>query len=144
MFRPNWPSSSVQVLCLRDLLFHSTCIKCCRLLSCWYRAVAMHPFGLWFCRLLGGRTSTEVAHRRQRRNKKLGRCTFIIQVGTSRTYLLSFILLLSFETELVRVLGYRSGGPSSIPGTTRKEKQWVWNGVHSASWVQLRSYLIEK
>jgi hypothetical protein len=21
---------------------------------------------------------------------------------------------------------------------------WVWNGVHSASWVQLRSYLIEK
>jgi hypothetical protein len=28
------------------------------------------------------------------------------------------------------------------PGT--KEKEWVWNGVHSASWVQLRSYLIEK
>jgi hypothetical protein len=24
-----------------------------------------------------------------------------------------------------------------------KKKQWVWNGVHSASWVQLRSYLIE-
>jgi hypothetical protein len=23
------------------------------------------------------------------------------------------------------------------------EKQWVWNGVHSASWVQLRSYLKE-
>jgi hypothetical protein len=21
--------------------------------------------------------------------------------------------------------------------------EWVWNGVHSASWVQLRSYLIE-
>jgi hypothetical protein len=30
------------------------------------------------------------------------------------------------------VLGYRSGGPGSIPGTTRKN-YWVWNGVHSAS-----------
>jgi hypothetical protein len=45
---------------------------------------------------------------------------------------------------VVRVLGYRSGGPGSIPGTTKKKKYWVWNGVHSASWVQLRSYLIEK
>jgi hypothetical protein len=35
--------------------------------------------------------------------------------------------------------------PSSIPGDTRfSEKQWVWNGVHSAYWVQLRSYLKEK
>jgi hypothetical protein len=25
-----------------------------------------------------------------------------------------------------------------------EKKLWVWNGVHSASWVQLRSYLIEK
>jgi hypothetical protein len=25
-----------------------------------------------------------------------------------------------------------------------KKKKWVWNGVHSASWVQLRSYLTEK
>jgi hypothetical protein len=33
---------------------------------------------------------------------------------------------------VVRVLGYRSGGPGSIPGTTKK-KWWVWNGVHSAS-----------
>jgi hypothetical protein len=40
---------------------------------------------------------------------------------------------------VVTVLGYRSGGPDSIPGTTRiSEKYWVWNGV------QLRSYLIEK
>jgi hypothetical protein len=32
--------------------------------------------------------------------------------------------------------------PGSIPGSTRfSEKQWVWNGVHSASWVQMRSYL---
>jgi hypothetical protein len=45
---------------------------------------------------------------------------------------------------VVRVPGYRSRGPGSIPGTTRfSEKQWVWNGVHSASWVQFRSYLEE-
>jgi hypothetical protein len=32
--------------------------------------------------------------------------------------------------------------PGSIPCATRfSEKYWVWNGVHSASWVQLRSYL---
>jgi hypothetical protein len=32
----------------------------------------------------------------------------------------------------------------SIPGAYRySEKQWVWNGVHSASWGQLRSYLEE-
>jgi hypothetical protein len=30
----------------------------------------------------------------------------------------------------------------SIPDVSRFfEKQWVWNGVHSASWEQLRSYL---
>jgi hypothetical protein len=46
---------------------------------------------------------------------------------------------------MVTVLGYRSGGPDSIPGTTRiKKSSGVWNEVHSASWVQLRSYLIEK
>jgi hypothetical protein len=33
---------------------------------------------------------------------------------------------------------------TSIPGATRfTEKYWVWNEVHSASWVQLRSYLWE-
>jgi hypothetical protein len=47
--------------------------------------------------------------------------------------------------QVVRVLGYRSRGPGSIPGATRfYEKKWVWNGVHSASRVQLRSYLEEK
>jgi hypothetical protein len=46
---------------------------------------------------------------------------------------------------VVRVPGYRSRGPGSIPGATRfSEKKWVWNGVHSASRVQLRSYLKEK
>jgi hypothetical protein len=39
----------------------------------------------------------------------------------------------------------KSPDPGSIPGTTRfSEKQWVWNGVHSASSVQLKSYLEEK
>jgi hypothetical protein len=46
---------------------------------------------------------------------------------------------------VVRVPGYRSRGPGSIPGATRFcEKYWVWNGVHSASWVQLKSYLKKK
>jgi hypothetical protein len=46
---------------------------------------------------------------------------------------------------VVRVPGYRSRGPCSIPGTTRfYEKQWVWNGILSASWVQRRRYLEEK
>jgi hypothetical protein len=45
---------------------------------------------------------------------------------------------------VVTVLGYRSGGPGSIPGTTKKKKKRIWNGVNSASRVQLRSYLIEK
>jgi hypothetical protein len=45
----------------------------------------------------------------------------------------------------VRVPGYRSRNLGSIPGaTTFSEKYWVWNGVHSALWVQLRSYLEEK
>jgi hypothetical protein len=44
---------------------------------------------------------------------------------------------------VVRVSGYRFLG--SIPGASRfSEKQRVWNGVHSASWGQLRSYLEEK
>jgi hypothetical protein len=56
----------------------------------------------------------------------------------SRIVLIIIILLLLLLKDrlcglLVRVLGYRSGGPGSIPGTTRKKKEWVWNGVHSAS-----------
>jgi hypothetical protein len=46
---------------------------------------------------------------------------------------------------VIGVTGYRSRGPGSIPGDTRfSEKYRVWNGVHSASSVQLRSYLKEK
>jgi hypothetical protein len=46
---------------------------------------------------------------------------------------------------VVRVPLYRSRGPGSIPGTTRfSEMQWVWNGVQTVSWVQLRNYLKEK
>jgi hypothetical protein len=46
---------------------------------------------------------------------------------------------------VVRVPGYRSRSLGSIPGDTRlSEKKWVWNWVHSALWVQMRSYLKEK
>jgi hypothetical protein len=35
---------------------------------------------------------------------------------------------------VVRVPGYRYRSQGSIPSATRfSEKQWVWNGVHSAS-----------
>jgi hypothetical protein len=50
------------------------------------------------------------------------------------------MLTLDFFT---RILGYRSGGSGSIPVTIRKKSSGVWNGVHSASWLQLRSYLKE-
>jgi hypothetical protein len=47
--------------------------------------------------------------------------------------------------EYVCGLVVRSRGPGLIPGATRfSKKWWVWNVVHSASWVQLRSYLKEK
>jgi hypothetical protein len=43
---------------------------------------------------------------------------------------------------VVRVSGYRSRGQGSILGDTKfSEKQWVRNGVHSASRVQFKSYL---
>jgi hypothetical protein len=46
---------------------------------------------------------------------------------------------------VVRVPGYRSRGPCTIPGATRfSEKLWLWDGVHSASSAQLRSYLEKK
>jgi hypothetical protein len=46
---------------------------------------------------------------------------------------------------VVRVPGYISRGRGSIPGATRfSEKYYVWNGVHSASQVEMRSYLEEK
>jgi hypothetical protein len=45
---------------------------------------------------------------------------------------------------VVRVPGYRSRGPCSIPGATRfYEKCWVWNWAILASRVQLSSYLEE-
>jgi hypothetical protein len=46
------------------------------------------------------------------------------------------------SASVVTVPGYRSRGPGSIPrASIFYEKKWVCNGVHSASWVQLRSYL---
>jgi hypothetical protein len=68
---------------------------------------------------------------------------------TNRLYIYKYIYIHiqsdRFCGLVVRVPGYRSRGAVSIPGaTTFSEKQWVWNGVYSASWVQLRSYLKEK
>jgi hypothetical protein len=46
---------------------------------------------------------------------------------------------------MVVVCGLVARVPGSILGaTTFSEKQWVWNGVHSASWVQLKGYLEEE
>jgi hypothetical protein len=46
---------------------------------------------------------------------------------------------------MVRVPGYISRHTRSIPSAARfAEKLRVWNGVHSASWVQMMSYLKEK
>jgi hypothetical protein len=46
---------------------------------------------------------------------------------------------------VVRVSGYRSRGPGSIPGTTTfSEKQWVWNGVLSASLSTIEEQLRKK
>jgi hypothetical protein len=46
---------------------------------------------------------------------------------------------------VVRVLGYRSGGPGSIPGTHRKKKfSGSGTGCTQPREYKLRSYLIEK
>jgi hypothetical protein len=47
---------------------------------------------------------------------------------------------------VVRVLGYRSGGPVSIPGTTRKKQKCSGSGTGYTQprEYKLRSYLIEK
>jgi hypothetical protein len=55
------------------------------------------------------------------------------------------IIIGRFSGLMVRVPGNRYRGPVSIPGATKfSEKQCVWNVVHSASWIQLKSYLKEK
>jgi hypothetical protein len=45
---------------------------------------------------------------------------------------------------VVRVLGYRSGGPGSILGTTRKKSSGSGTGCTQPREYKLRSYLIEK
>jgi hypothetical protein len=52
---------------------------------------------------------------------------------------------------VVRVLGYRSGGPGSIPGTNRKKKKKKEKKISGSGTgctqprdYKLRSYLIEK
>jgi hypothetical protein len=41
---------------------------------------------------------------------------------------------------VVRVLGYRSGGPGSIPGTTRKKSSGSGMGCTQPRWVQTEKY----
>jgi hypothetical protein len=45
---------------------------------------------------------------------------------------------------VVRGLGYRSGGPGSIPGITRKKCSGSGTGCTQPREYKLRSYLIEK
>jgi hypothetical protein len=57
-------------------------------------------------------------------------------VATKHRYLCTVVHILTAMLcgLAVRVPGYRSRGPGSIPGLTKfSENQWVWNGVHSAS-----------
>jgi hypothetical protein len=67
----------------------------------------------------------------------------LFQFSWSMVYGLWFILAISVGAWFSsRVPGYRPRDPRSISDVTRfYEKWWVWNGVHSASWVKLRSYL---
>jgi hypothetical protein len=45
---------------------------------------------------------------------------------------------------VVIVLGYRSGGPGSIPGTTGKKSSGSGTGSTQPREYKLRSYMIEK
>jgi hypothetical protein len=64
---------------------------------------------------------------------------------TARNLRKDLILNLYGPPDRLCGLMVRSRGPGWIPGATRfSEKQWVWNRVHSALWVQLRGYLEEK
>jgi hypothetical protein len=91
--------------------------------------------------------------------KKVDRlCGLVVRVPVYRTEMYcaycelrtEFIYVMQNKADhlcglVVRVPGCRSRGPGSIPGATRfSEKLWVWNGVHSASRMQLRSYSEEK
>jgi hypothetical protein len=75
---------------------------------------AAHPYGRnlgfldrsWYLLLLGGRSSTKSSSGSSRRGLR-------IRSGSSRGDRLCGLV--------VRVLGYRSGGPGSVPGTTRKK-----------------------
>jgi hypothetical protein len=64
--------------------------------------------------------------------------------GASPKNCLCSLMLRKFCDLVIRVLVYRSRDPDSIPeAIIFSEKKWVWNGVHSAPWLQLRSYLKE-
>jgi hypothetical protein len=61
----------------------------------------------------------------------------LLVLSNPKPFTFSLIFVMEYDRLcglVVRVLGYRSRGPGSIPGTTRKKKkQWFWNGVLSAS-----------
>jgi hypothetical protein len=54
-----------------------------------------------------------------------------------------FYVVTASEVYWSEFLTTDAGVPGSIPGHYKKKK-WVWDGVHSASWVQLKSYLTVK
>jgi hypothetical protein len=56
MFQPNWPSSGVQVVVMKESAAHCNAVllflcNCLRLILGYvgYQPVAMHMFALWFC-----------------------------------------------------------------------------------------------
>jgi hypothetical protein len=61
----------------------------------------------------------------------------LVFIGPFRTRITSCCLV-------VRVPGYRSRGPGFDSRSYQIFWEVVWNGVHSASWAQLKSYLKEK
>jgi hypothetical protein len=66
----------------------------------------------------------------------LSYCTYLNNLSTLVVVVIAWHLLCSCKRNVLRLWKlnrYRSGGPGSIPGTTRIKKYWVWNGVHSAS-----------
>jgi hypothetical protein len=64
----------------------------------------------------------DVKWRLQRRSREL----FATEMERAFLFFINFSWLIGVQDRLcglvVRVLGYRSGGPGSIPGTTRKKK----------------------
>jgi hypothetical protein len=75
-----------------------------------------------------------------------------IRIGSDRqtlSLIIYFYIVCGLQIDrlcglVVRVLGYRSGGPGSIPGTTEKKSSVSGTGCTQPREFKLRSYLIEK